>query len=88
MSDATDNLLSGISDKLTKEIELFLLNNISEKEKQEKIVEFINQAFKDGSINAFDFINQSKQEFKDQAEEFQKDFVKKLFDGQDNSVSK
>jgi predicted NACHT family NTPase len=83
MSDITDNLLSGIGDKLTKDIELFLLNNIQDKDKQEKIIELINQAFRDGSMNAFSFIDQAKKEFKDQASEFQKDFEKKLRDGQD-----
>lgn len=88
MDNITDNLLAGISDSLTKEIELFLVNNIPDKGRQEKIVELINQAFRDGSMNAFNFIEQAKQEFKDQASEFQKDFEKKLLDGQDDSISK
>lgn len=86
MEQITDDLLSGISDPLTKEIELFLLNNISEKDTQVKIIELLNKAFKEGGQTALDYYEQAKENFKSQATVFQKEFHNKLFDGQDQHI--
>jgi hypothetical protein len=82
MEKPTDDLLAKISDEFTNELELFLANNISDKEKQSTIVEFINRAFREGSTSAIELLNQSKNEFAEQAADFQKEFEKKLLDGQ------
>lgn len=83
MEKTTDELLAKISDAFTNDIELFMANNIPDKDKQSTIIEFINRAFREGSTSAIELINQSKSEFAENAADFQKDFVKKLLDGQD-----
>jgi len=87
MENITDDLLAGINDEMTKEIELFLLNNVESKDAQNKIIEFINRAYTDGSSGALNFIDQAKKDFQDQATEFQKEFEQKLLNGQNKPAS-
>ncbi len=87
MENITDNLLSGLSDGLTKETELFLLNSVADKDTQQKIIELINKSFNEGAQTALEFYDKAREEFQHQASSFQKDFHNKLFDGQDKPVS-
>jgi len=87
MENITDNLLSGLSDDLTKETELFLLNNIADKNTQQKIIGLINKSFNEGAQTALEFYDKAREDFQNQASSFQKDFHNKLFDGQDKHVS-
>ena len=84
MEKITDNLLSGISDDLTNKIELFMINNISDKETQKTIIDFINKSFQEGAESALSFYEKSKEDFKKQAFDFQKEFESKLLDKEEN----
>jgi hypothetical protein len=86
MDKVTDDLLSGVSDALTNDTELFLINNVSDKDAQAKIVDLMNRSFKEGADAALAFYQQSKADLKKQAEDFQTEFEKKLR-GQDSSIS-
>lgn len=87
MDKVTDNLLSGIGDSLMRDIELFLINNINDKEKQDKIISLINKSFQEGAQSALEYYEKAKEDFNNQANLFQKDFHNKLFDGQDKPIS-
>ena len=54
MEKSVDNLLESISEEFTNEIDLFLLNNIENKDTQLRIVELINKSFVAGINNAID----------------------------------
>jgi len=95
----TDDLLAGISEELTKDLELFLINSIDgaimQKNIKEKIVEFINSAYREGLNKALEMIKEEEiekrkiaiDELRKDNEKFLKDFNNKLLDGQDNPIS-
>lgn len=91
----TDNLLAGISDELTKELELFLINNIEHDNVKEKIVEIINSSYREGLNKAIEMMKEEEiekrkiaiDELRKDNEKFLRDFNNKLLDGQDNPIS-
>jgi hypothetical protein len=76
-----DELLAGISDELTNEIESFFTNFIDGRDKQLKIVELLNKAYVEGNnkvtLPSIEGMNKI----------FMEEFNKKLLDGQDKPVS-
>ena len=54
MEKIVDNLLEPISEELTNEIDLFLINNIEDKDVQLKIIDLINKSYLNGINNAVD----------------------------------
>ena len=103
MENITDDLSVGISDDLTKKIELFLINNISDDQDQAEIIKLINDAYSEGALAVLDKLDSQQQEdiawginsevrkqtdvVAEQHDKFMEDFNKKLLDGQDNPVS-
>jgi predicted peptidase len=75
MSEYTDELLDGISDPVTNDIDLFLANSNLDKSQKIHFIQLINAAFAEG------YNKRGHHKFWDMSlenDEFMKDFINKL----------
>ena len=92
----TDNLLAGISDDLENKLDLFLINYVEHDPTKEKIVEFMNSAFREGMNKAIVMLEEegiekrriALENLREENAKFLDEYNKKLLDGQDTTVSK
>lgn len=92
MEKITDELCAGITDELTNDIDLFLINNIENKSTQLTIVELINKVYMEGMDKGLSIAEHRDEEYHktllaQDHDKFMNEFNKKLLDGQDQPVS-
>lgn len=89
MEEILDELLVGINDELTKQLEILFANSNLEREQKLKIVEIINEAYVEGGMHVLPkWRKKADEEMKQELKEFQNGLMKKLSDGQDNTENK